>query len=67
MYRVLKIDLTHVETVDEYYHAVNEAEIRYCTSLKAIEEYCGGKLHRCRPGGYSGIKGSIEYIAERIN
>lgn len=64
-YRVQKINLSFVKTIDEYNHALNEAEIKYCNGLKEVEEYCGGKLHKQR-NGYSGIKGNIEYIAEKI-
>ena len=64
-YKVQKIDLTYVGTIDEYHHAINESEIRYCEGLKEVEKYCGGKLHKQR-NGYSGVKGNIEYIAERI-
>lgn len=64
-YRVQKIDLTYVGTIDEYNHAVNEAEIRYCYGLKEVEKYCGGKLYKQR-NGYSGTIGNIEYIAEKI-
>lgn len=64
-YRVQKINLSYVKTMDEYYHAVNEAEIRYCNGLKEVEAYCGGKLHRQR-NGYAGSNGNIEYVAERV-
>lgn len=64
-YIVKKIDISKVNTVDEYWKAVRYATIKYCNGVKELQEYCGGKLHRQR-NGYSGINGNIEYVAERI-
>ncbi len=63
-YRVKKINLANVKNVDDYWNAVNNATIHYCTGLKEVYEYCGGKLHRERCG-YAGVSGNIEYVAER--
>ena len=63
-YKVKKINLSKVNNLDEYWDAVNKAQIKYCKGLKEVKEYCGGKLHRER-NGYSGIIGDIEYVAIR--
>lgn len=64
-YRVKKIDLSKVDTVEEYWKAVNRASFVYCTGIAELREYCGGRLHRERCG-YAGINGNIEYVAERV-
>ena len=63
-YMVKRIDLSKVNTIDEYWEAVKKATIKYCNGLDEVTQYCGGKLHRQR-NGYSGINGNIEYVAER--
>ena len=63
-YAVKKINLSKVNNLNEYWDAVNKAQIKYCKGLKEVEEYCGGKLHRGRCG-YSGTIGNIEYVAIR--
>ena len=63
-YEVKKINLSKVNNLDEYWDAVNKAQIKYCKGLKEVKEYCGGKLHRERCG-YDGIKENIEYVAIR--
>ena len=63
-YKVKKINLSKVNNLDEYWDAVNKAQIKYCKGLKEVREYCGGKLHRERCG-YAGIIGNIEYVAIR--
>lgn len=63
-YRVKKINLDKVNTLDEYWNAVKNASIKYCNGIKELREYCGGSLHRQR-NGYSGINGNIEYVAEK--
>ena len=65
-YRVKRIDLSAVNNVNEYWEAVKRAQVVYCNGLKALSVYCGGKLHRQRGGGYSGINGNIEYVAEKV-
>ena len=62
-YRVKRIDLSNVKTMDDYWNAVNNAPIKYCNGIAELREYCGGQLHRHRHG-YSGINGNIEYVAE---
>ena len=64
-YMVKKIKLKPNMTLDEYWSEVNKAPIHYCTGMKELREYCGGKLNRVRCG-YSGINGNIEYVAEKI-
>lgn len=64
-YRVKRINLDMVKTTDEYWEAVKRASVVYCTGVKELREYCGGRLHRSC-GGYSGINGNIEYVAEKI-
>ena len=64
-YRVKRINLNNVQNTNDYWNAVNNATIHYCKGLKAVTEYCGGKLHRQR-NGYAGINGNIEYVAEKI-
>lgn len=63
-YQVKKINLSKVNNLDEYWNAVNKAQIKYCKGLKEVWEYCGGKLHR-EKHGYSGVIGNIEYVAMR--
>ena len=63
-YAVKKINLSKINNLDEYWNAVNRAQIKYCKGLKEVKEYCGGKLHRERCG-YAGIIGNIEYVAIR--
>lgn len=65
VYMVKKINLSKVNTVNDYWAAVNRAHIHYCNGIKELWEYCGGKLHRERCG-YAGIIGNIEYVAERV-
>ena len=65
-YRVKRINLNGIKNIDDYNKAVFYAPIDYVKGLKALSEYCGGKLHRNRCG-YSGINGDIEYVAERVN
>ena len=65
-YRVKRINLKHVNTLDEYWKAVNAATVHYCNGLQELRDYCGGRLHRQR-AGYAGINGDIEYVAEKIN
>lgn len=65
LYQVKKINLDCVHTVDEYQHAVNEAEIQYCNSLKEVEQFCGGKLVK-QYAGYSGTKHGFEYVAIKV-
>lgn len=63
-YRVKKINLNHVNNVDEYWNAVKYATVHYCNGIKELKEYCGGSLHRQR-NGYAGINSNIEYVAEK--
>ena len=63
-YRVKKINLDHVNNVDEYWEAVKYATVYYCNGIKELREYCGGSLKRQR-NGYTGINGNIEYVAEK--
>ena len=62
IYRVKKINLKNIKTIEEYWDAVNKASIHYCNGLEELKDYCGGRLRRQR-GGYSGINGDIEYVA----
>ena len=64
-YRVKKINLSKVNTIEEYWKAVNRATVVYCTGIAELSEYCGGRLHRERCG-YAGRNGNIEYVAERV-
>lgn len=64
-YRVKRINLTGIKTPEEYWERVETAGVVYCVGIKALREYCGGKLHRER-NGYAGINGDIEYVAEKI-
>lgn len=63
-YRVKRINLSKVKTMDDYWNEVKKATIKYCNGIAELREYCGGKLHRQR-NGYAGINGNIEYVAER--
>lgn len=63
-YAVKRINLNNVKTTEDYWRAINNAPIHYCKGIAELREYCGGSLHRQRKG-YSGINGSIEYVAER--
>lgn len=65
IYRLRKVLLDCVRTVDEYNHALNEAESMYFQKLKEAEEYVGGKLKKqwC---GYGGTDGKYDYIVERV-
>jgi len=65
-YRVKRITLKSNMTMDEYWKAVNNANIKYCNGLDEVRAYCCGKLHRQR-NGYSGINGNVEYVAEKIS
>ncbi len=64
-YRVKKINLDGVTTLDEYLEAEKKAAIVYCEGLDEVKKYCGVQLRRER-AGYSGIVGNVEYHAERI-
>jgi hypothetical protein len=66
VYRVKRISLKHVNTIDEYWHAVNGATVHYCNGIKELREYCGGYLCRQR-NGYAANYGDVEYIAEKIS
>ena len=63
-YRVKKIDISKVNSVDDYWCAVKNARVYYCKGIKELRKYCGGHLHYVRCG-YSGINGNIEYVAEK--
>ena len=63
-YRLRKILLDCVRTVDEYNHALNEAELMHFKTLKEAEEYVGDKLHK-QKCGYGGTDGKYDYIVER--
>lgn len=63
-YAVKKINLSKINNLDDYWDAVNKAQIKYCKGLKEVRGYCGGKLHRGK-NGYSGTIGNIEYVAIR--
>ena len=64
-YKVKRIDLTGIKTPEEYWQRVENAGITYCVGIKALREYCGGRLRRER-FGYAGINGNIEYVAEKL-
>lgn len=64
IYRLRKVLLDCVGTVDEYNHALNEAETMYFKTLREAEEYVGGKLQKQRCG-YSSTDGKYDYIVER--
>lgn len=65
VYVVRKIKIPNrMLSYSEYVEAYNKAERTYCKGMKAVEEYVGGKLHRCR-AGYEGIIGDTEYVAEK--
>lgn len=64
IYRLRKVLLDCVRTVDEYNHALNEAEIIHFQTLKEVKENCGVKLHK-QKNGYSGTDGKYDYIVER--
>lgn len=66
IYAVKKIEITEGMTQEEYLQAIDEADVRYCKGVEGITAYVGGKLKRGRAGGYSGIIGNVEYIAERV-
>lgn len=66
IYEVKRIVLKPNMTVDEYWNAVKKATIKYCDGLDEVRKYCGGKLHRQRGGGYSGVNGNVEYVAMRV-
>lgn len=61
-YAVKVLDLNTIHTPEEHFEAFNAAPITYCDGLKAVWDYCGGKLHKQRCG-YSGMRGNVEYIA----
>ena len=63
-YRVKRINLNNVKTMDDYWNAVKSATIKHCNGIAELQEYCGGKLHKHR-NGYSGVIGNIEYVAEK--
>ena len=63
-YAVKIIDWGTIHSLEDYTEALNAASITYCDGLKAVWDYCGGKLHKERRG-YSGMRGNIEYIAYR--
>ena len=65
-YEVKRIILKSNMTENEYWDKVKNATVKYCNGVDELTDYCGGKLHRQRGGGYSGINGNIEYIAIRI-
>lgn len=65
IYRVKRINLTKVKTLDDYWNAVKKANIQYCNGIKELREYCVGKLHKQR-NGYSCINGNIEYVVEKV-
>lgn len=64
-YAVKRINLKHINTVDEYWNAIKNATIHYCYGIIELKEYCGGMLRRER-NGYSGTNGNIMYIAEKV-
>ena len=64
-YRVKKINLKNVNTLDEYWQAVNSAPVHYCKGIEELRAYCGGYLHRHR-AGYAANYGDVEYIAEKV-
>lgn len=65
VYVVRKIELPNRRlSFVEYLEAYNKAERVYCKGMKEVEEFVGGKLHRCR-AGYEGIIGNTEYVAEK--
>ena len=66
-YEVKRITLKPNMTRDEYWDEVKKATIKYCNGIDELRDYCGGKLHRQRCGGYNGINGNVEYVAMRIN
>ena len=61
-YVVKRIDLSKVNTTEEYWDAVKRGQVHYCNGLKEVWEFCGGRLHRERHG-YAGRIGNIEYVA----
>ena len=65
-YAVKKIDMSKVDTLEEYWKAVIIAPIHYCNGIKELDAYCGGRLPRQRDG-YAGFVAGIEYIATRIS
>ncbi len=64
-YRVKKINLNGVTTLDEYLEAEKKAAIVFCHGLDEVKECCGTQLRRER-AGYSGMVGNMEYIVERV-
>ena len=38
-YAVKKINLSKINNLDEYWDAVNKAQIKYCKGLKEVKEY----------------------------
>lgn len=65
LYCVKKIDLSRIETIDEYWRAVNKATPHYVEGLKGLDDFCGGRLVRQRCG-YSGKIGNFEFVAVRM-
>lgn len=65
-YMVKKIDCSTCETPDDYFKLVKKTNYVFCNGLDDLRMYCGGKLHRQRGGGYSGMNGNIEYVAIRV-
>lgn len=64
IYRLRKVLLDCIGTVDEYNHMLNEAESMYFQTLREVKDYVGGKLHKQR-SGYSGTDGKYDYVVER--
>lgn len=70
-YRVKKINRSLIKTDEDYRNEVMNANVHYCTGIKELREFCGGKVERLRNVGigrcaYAGVNGDIEYVAERM-
>lgn len=65
-YKVTRVDLTNIHTIEDYWKAQKVAPVKYCKGLAELDEYVGGRLRRERRG-YAGIIGNVEYVAVLTN
>ena len=65
-YALYVIDHTEPMGIDEYNARLTGKPDYYFDKLRDVFAFCGGKLHRGRLPGYSGLKGNIEYMAYKV-
>lgn len=64
-YFVRKIDTRNFKTLDDYWNCIENSVERYFNSMKEVQEYCGGKLHKER-AGWCGFDGTYDYICTKV-